>query len=87
MSGRVLTDQKTASVPSISFGRLEFVPGVLKGDPRFRGSIQPDCLSRPDQRDGHSPDLHCGRVHGEDRYLRGTDGASLLFLIDHGVPE
>ena len=31
MSRRVLTDQKTASVPSISFGRLEFVPGVLKG--------------------------------------------------------
>ena len=32
MSVRVLTDQKTASVPSIRFGRLEVVPGVVKGD-------------------------------------------------------
>ena len=35
----------------------------------------------------YSPDLHCGSNHGPDRYLSGTDGASFLFPIDHGVPE
>ena len=42
-------DQKTASVPSISFGRLEVVPGVLKGrlSMTFGFDSAADCLLHP----------------------------------------
>lgn len=39
-------------------------------------------LPRPND---YRPDLHCGSVHGPDRHLKGTDGASFLFPIGHGA--